>query len=69
MSRSARGMGFASITTGAFVVLAACTAVYNLWLHALRPQERAHLWLGVAAFGVVGIGSTWSLPARSTSRG
>ena len=57
MSRSARGMGFASITTGAFVVLAACTAVYNLWLHALRPQERAHLWLGVAAFGVVGVGT------------
>jgi signal transduction histidine kinase len=59
-------MGLASITTGAFVVLAACTALYNLWLFALRPEERAHLWLAVAALGVVGIGTGLSMVYEST---
>lgn len=65
MADPPRAMGLASITTGAFVVLAACTALYNLWLFALRPQERAHLWLSVSALGVVGIGIGMSMTYES----
>lgn len=50
-------MGLSSFTIIIPALIAGCTAFYNLWLYALRPRERAHLWLGVAALGVVWVGS------------
>jgi len=56
MGRSGYEMGFASLTTAAFAVLAACTAIYNFWLYFVRPKEVAHLWLSISAAGVVWVG-------------
>ena len=46
-------MNAASLLSAAFALLALCAAVLNLWLFAQRPREAAHLWLAVAAAGVV----------------
>jgi signal transduction histidine kinase len=46
-------MGPASLLTATFALLALCAAAFNLWIFAQRPRERAHLWLSVAAAGVV----------------
>jgi signal transduction histidine kinase len=46
-------MGAASLLSATFALLALCAAGLNLWLFAQRPRERAHLWLAVAAAGVV----------------
>jgi signal transduction histidine kinase len=46
-------MGAASLLSATFALLALCAAALNLWLFAQRPRERAHLWLAVAAAGVV----------------
>jgi signal transduction histidine kinase len=48
-------MGPASVLTIGFAAVAVCTAVFNLWLHAVRPRERVHLWLGVAGLGITGM--------------
>ena len=50
-------MGFASLVTGAFVVLTLCTAMFNFWLYRLRPGVPAHFWLGVSSLGVCWIGT------------
>jgi len=49
-------MGLSSFTIASSAVIAGCTAFYNLWLFWLRPSSRAHLWLGVAAIGVLQVG-------------
>ncbi len=46
-------MGLASAVTAAFAVVALCTAIFNFWLFLKRRQERAHLWLAIAAMGIV----------------
>lgn len=46
-------MGPAALVTASFALLAFCAAVFNLWIYAQRPRERAHLWLSVAAAGVM----------------
>jgi signal transduction histidine kinase len=43
----------AAIATLAIGVVALCAAALNAWVYWLRPSERRHLWLAVAAFGVV----------------
>jgi signal transduction histidine kinase len=45
-------MGPAALLTASFALLAFCAAIFNLWIFAQRPRERAHLWLAVAAAGV-----------------
>jgi signal transduction histidine kinase len=42
----------AAVTFGLAWIALLATAL-NLWIFALRPADRGHLWLGVAAFGVV----------------
>jgi signal transduction histidine kinase len=37
--------------TASFALLALCLAIFNLWIHAQRPREAAHLWLAVSAIG------------------
>jgi len=49
----APAMGPAALLTASFGLLALWAAVFNLWLFAQRPRERAHLWLAVAAAGVM----------------
>jgi signal transduction histidine kinase len=44
--------------TLALAVLALCAALLNAWVFVLRPSERKHLWLAVAALGV----ALFSLP-------
>jgi signal transduction histidine kinase len=46
-------MPAASLVSGLFALLALCAAGLNIWLFAQRPRETAHLWLAVAAAGVV----------------
>ena len=46
-------MGPAALATTSFALLAFCAAVFNLWIFSQRPRERAHLWLAVAAAGVM----------------
>src|SRR5688500_11442980 len=46
-------MGAASLGSAMFALLALCAAGLNIWLFAQRPREPAHLWLAVAAAGVV----------------
>jgi signal transduction histidine kinase len=43
-----------------FALLALFAAGLNLWLFAQRPRERAHLWLAVAAAGVVWLASGYA---------
>jgi len=47
-------MGLASFLTLSFAVVALCAAGFNLWILRQRPQEKNHLWLAVAALGVLG---------------
>jgi signal transduction histidine kinase len=42
----------AAIATLALGVVALCAALLNGWIYVLRPSERRHLWLGLAALGV-----------------
>jgi signal transduction histidine kinase len=46
-------MGPAALVTASFALLALCAALFNLWIYSQRPRERAHLWLAVAAAGVM----------------
>jgi len=46
-------MGPAALVTASFALLALSVAVFNLWLFSQRQRERAHLWLAVAAAGVM----------------
>jgi signal transduction histidine kinase len=46
-------MGAASLVSAMFALLALCAAGLNVWLFAQRPREPAHLWLALAAAGVV----------------
>ena len=46
-------MSSAAIVTLALGVVALCAALLNGWVYALRRSERRHLWLAVAALGVV----------------
>jgi signal transduction histidine kinase len=46
-------MGPAALVTASFALLAFCAAAFNLWIYGQRPRERAHLWLAVAAAGVM----------------
>ncbi len=46
-------MGPAALVTASFALLACSLAVFNLWIFSQRPRERAHLWLAVAAAGVM----------------
>ena len=46
-------MSAAAIVTLALGVVALCVAALNAWVFWLRPSERRHLWLAVAALGVV----------------
>ena len=48
-------MGTAFLLTGAFAVVAFCTAVLNLWIFVVRRRRAEHLWLGVTALGNVGV--------------
>ena len=50
-------MSAASLLSALFALLALCAAGLNLWLFAQRPRETAHLWLAVAAAGVVWLAS------------
>jgi signal transduction histidine kinase len=43
----------ATVATLALGVVALCVALLNGWVYLLRRSERQHLWLAVAAFGVV----------------
>ncbi len=53
-------MGAASLLSATFALLALCAAVFNLWIFAQRPRETAHLWLTVAATGVVWLGAGYA---------
>jgi signal transduction histidine kinase len=46
-------MPAASLVSGTLALLALCAAGLNVWLFSQRPKETAHLWLAVAAAGVV----------------
>lgn len=48
-------MGPASVLTVAVAAVAVCVAAFNLWLYVIRPRERLHLWLAVAAVGATGL--------------
>jgi signal transduction histidine kinase len=43
----------AAVATLALAVVALCAGLLNGWVYVLRRSERQHLWLAVAAFGVV----------------
>jgi signal transduction histidine kinase len=45
-------MNLAASLTLALAVVAGCAGLLNLWVFAMRREERAHLWLAVAAGGV-----------------
>jgi signal transduction histidine kinase len=53
-------MGVASLVSAMFALLALFAAGLNIWLFAQRPRERAHLWLAVAAAGVVWLASGYA---------
>jgi signal transduction histidine kinase len=53
-------MSAASLLSASFALLALCAAALNLWLFAQRPREVAHLWLAVAAAGVVWLASGYA---------
>jgi signal transduction histidine kinase len=42
-----------SIGTGALVWISLLLAALNLWIFVLRREDRGHLWLGIAALGLV----------------
>jgi signal transduction histidine kinase len=46
-------MNLPASLTLALAVVACCAGLLNIWIFAMRRQERAHLWLAVAAIGVV----------------
>ena len=50
----------ASLLSATFALLALCAAGLNLWLFVQRPRETAHLWLAVAAAGVVWIAAGYA---------
>ena len=53
-------MGAASLISATFALLALCAAGLNVWLFAQRPREPSHLWLAVAAAGVVWLGTGYA---------
>jgi signal transduction histidine kinase len=53
-------MGAASLVSAMFALLALCAAGLNVWLFAQRPRESSHLWLAVAAAGVVWLGAGYA---------
>jgi signal transduction histidine kinase len=53
-------MAVASLVSAMFALLALFAAGLNIWLFAQRPRERAHLWLAVAAAGVVWLASGYA---------
>jgi signal transduction histidine kinase len=53
-------MSAASLLSATLALLALCAAALNLWLFAQRPREVAHLWLAVAAAGVVWLASGYA---------
>jgi signal transduction histidine kinase len=53
-------MGAASLVSAMFALLALCAAGLNVWLFAQRPREPAHLWLAVAAAGIVWLGTGYA---------
>ena len=59
-------MNAASVVTLALAMVAAWAAILNFWTFAQRRQERGHLWLGVAAFGVAAMGLPTALLYEST---
>ena len=63
-------MGPAALVTTSFALLAFCAAVFNLWIFSQRPRERAHLWLAVAAAGVMwlAVGSSALYGATTLAR-
>jgi signal transduction histidine kinase len=56
-----------SIGTGALVWISSLLVVLNLWIFVLRRQDRGHLWLGIAALGLVGAAVPTALLYESTS--
>jgi signal transduction histidine kinase len=44
---------WAAVATYAVGVVAVCAALLNAWIYVLRRSERRHLWLAIAALGVL----------------
>jgi signal transduction histidine kinase len=53
-------MSASTLVSAMFALLALCAAGLNVWLFAQRPREPSHLWLAVAAAGVVWLGTGYA---------